>query len=348
MKMNLSVLHSWIRSALNTLMIALLVGWSLSSQANAFDALAVGNAPDGSGSWAQSVYKNSYGQRTYYVYLPKQVSAGKPLPLFVMLHGCTQGAADFAKATRMNELADQRGFVVLYPEEDSASNTLRCWNWFSPENTVRGGGELGIITGMVGDVAKNVRIDPTRIFAAGFSAGAGLVSNLMACHSDLFAAGAIHSGLEYKAATSMGDAWPAMSVGPSHDVNSTAVDAARCVGASSKIRTLVVFNGKSDTTVNPKNSDRIVQQFTLVNDLVDDGSQNGSQNLNVIYSERGQVSGGYGYDITGYGGGTAEHIRRYSIDGMAHAWSGGPQGASFTDPKGPNASQIIVDLFLGK
>lgn len=341
MRMNLSVL-------LNSLVITILVGWSISLQAHAFEPIAVGNAHDGTGSWTQAVYKNSYGQRTYYVYLPKQAGRGQPLPLFVMLHGCAQGAADFAKATRMNTLADRRGFAVLYPEEDSASNTLRCWNWFAPENATRGGGELGIITGMVGEVAKSVRIDSSRIFVAGFSAGGGLATNLMACHSDLFAAGAIHSGLEYKAATSMADAWSAMSAGPSHDVQSTVADAARCVGATSRIRTLVVFQGKSDATVNPKNADRIVEQFSLVNDLVDDGRQNGSQNLNVIASERGQVPGGDAYELFGYGGGTAEHIRKYVVDGMGHAWSGGAQGASFTDPKGPNASQIIIDLFLGK
>jgi poly(hydroxyalkanoate) depolymerase family esterase len=306
------------------------------------------SSPDGSGTWKESSYTNSYGTRAYALYVPKQVDGSHAVPLLVMLHGCGESASVFAQLTRMNTLADQRGFVVLYPQEDRASNSSLCWNWFSPDNFTRGGGELGIIMGMVDEVRKSIPIDSSRIGVAGFSAGAGLVSDLLACYSDVFSSAVVHSGLEYKAAATLNEAYPAMFVGPTHDLKPTALEAARCTGAGAKIARLLVIQGKNDTTVNPKNADRVVEQFSLVNDLLDDGQENGSQSSTALHSGQGQVPNGHSYQVSTYGGGGAEHIRKVVVDGMSHAWSGGTQGISFSDSQGPSASQMTVDLLFGQ
>jgi poly(hydroxyalkanoate) depolymerase family esterase len=324
-----------------------LLGMGLVATTNT--AFASNTAPDGTGSWTQSIYKNSYGQRAYSVYVPKSLPKNHPVPLMVMLHGCSQSADVFAKSTRMNTYADQHGFVVLYPEQDSSSNSSRCWNWYLPDNFVRGGGELGIIVGMVDEVRKSVSIDPTRIGVAGLSAGAALTSNLIACHSDLFSVGVIDAGLEYKAASSMTEAFMAMSQSPSHDIKATAQDAARCAGSKAKIVNLLVVHGMSDTTVSPKNAARIIEQFSLVNDLLDDGQANGSQTTSAIHSETGQVqNGGRTYRVSTFGGNGKEHIREVLVDGMTHAWSGGASGGSFTDPAGPSSTDMAVQLLLLK
>jgi poly(3-hydroxybutyrate) depolymerase len=52
------------------------------------------------------VYVNASGTRTYKLYVAASDSGEAP-PLFVMLHGCDQDAADFAVGTRMNELAEE-------------------------------------------------------------------------------------------------------------------------------------------------------------------------------------------------------------------------------------------------
>jgi poly(hydroxyalkanoate) depolymerase family esterase len=261
-----------------------------------------------------------------------------------MLHGCAQTSFIFAQSTRMNSLADQRGFVVLYPEQDVASNSSRCWNWFTPDNFVRGGGEIGMITGMVNEVRSKILIDSTKIGVVGFSAGGAMASNLIACYSDIFSMAVINSGLEYKAATSVNDAYLAMSQSPSHDLGPTALDAARCTGPGAKMSKLLVVQGTADVVVNPKNSGRIVNQFTLVNDLLDDGQANGSQNLNVISSEAGQIIGGHPFKVVTYGGNGHVQIRQVLVDGMPHAYSGGTLGIPFNDPTGPSTSKMAVDL----
>jgi hypothetical protein len=107
---------------------------------------------------------------------------------------------------------------------------------------------------------------------------------------------------------------------------------------------LLVVQGTADVVVNPKNSGRIVNQFTLVNDLLDDGQANGSQNLNVISSEAGQIIGGHPFKVVTYGGNGHVQIRQVLVDGMPHAYSGGTLGIPFNDPTGPSTSKMAVDL----
>jgi len=53
----------------------------------------------------------------------------------------------------MNELADQHGFIVLYPQQSLRANPLRCWNWFE-SRTRDGAGEAAAIATLVRDVAR--------------------------------------------------------------------------------------------------------------------------------------------------------------------------------------------------
>ena len=53
-----------------------------------------------------------YEGRGYALFTPGGPVAG---PLVVALHGCWQTPEDFALGTRLNESADRRGLVVLYP-----------------------------------------------------------------------------------------------------------------------------------------------------------------------------------------------------------------------------------------
>ncbi len=77
------------------------------------------------------------GTQRYRLYIPTGYDGTRPLPLVVMLHGCTQDADNIARGTRMNAAADANKIVIAYPEQPASANALRCWNWFEPAHQQR-------------------------------------------------------------------------------------------------------------------------------------------------------------------------------------------------------------------
>jgi poly(hydroxyalkanoate) depolymerase family esterase len=152
------------------------------------------------------------GTRSYKLFVPA-LHAGRKLPLILMLHGCTQSPDDFATGTGMNELAAERGFLVLYPAQAPRSNQSKCWNWFAPGDQRRGAGEPALLAEMTAQVANDHAVDPDRIYVAGLSAGAAMADILGREYSDLFAAVGVHSGLAQGAAHDVTSAFQAMHRG---------------------------------------------------------------------------------------------------------------------------------------
>ena len=150
------------------------------------------------------------------VHTPADIEPGTAVPLVCMLHGCTQDAASFAAATRMNEAADRHGFIAVYPQQDRGENAQGCWNWFQRRHQARGAGEPASIAAVVRELigtTSPLTIDPRRVFVAGLSAGGAMAAILGATYPDLFAAVAVHSGLAYGSATSVIAAFKAMARG---------------------------------------------------------------------------------------------------------------------------------------
>ena len=275
------------------------------------------------GVFVAGSYTNEAGTRDYKLYIPAGTHA-QPMPLVVMLHGCKQNPDDFAAGTRMNQLAQAQACVVLYPGQSHAVNRLGCWNWFKKEDQQRDLGEPAIVAGMTRHIAAALPIDARRIYVAGLSAGGAMAAIMAANYPDLYAAVGIHSGLPHAAAYDVISALMAMRKGP-------VVRGGTAPKAERTLVPTIVFHGDRDKTVHPSNADHVIPG----------GEANGTVTI-----ETAQVDGGHSYTRTLHqdaaGRRDAEH---WLVHGSGHAWSGGSNSDSFTDPLGPDASAQMLRFF---
>jgi poly(hydroxyalkanoate) depolymerase family esterase len=278
------------------------------------------------------------------VHVPAGLQRATAAPLVLMLHGCTQDAESFAAATRMDAVADRHGFVVAYPEQSRAANPQGCWNWFEPSHQTRGGGEPARLGGMVGAVASHHPIDPRRVFVAGMSAGGAMAAVLAATHPDVFAAVAVHSGLAYRAATSVGEAFGAMARGgPDPARRDAEVHAA--TGARARIVPSLVIHGEADRTVAPVNGRQALAAAMAVNRRAGARAA-GLDPERPSVTAHGRPDGGHPYVLRAWNDDAGVPVHAHlAVDGLGHAWSGGTAGGSFTDPRGPDASEAIWRFF---
>ena len=279
--------------------------------------------PEGA-RFIERTYSSPAGSRAYRLFIPSRYRE-QPLPLVVMLHGCTQSPDDFAAGTRMNFLAEEQNCFVVYPAQPSQANQSKCWNWFRAADQQRGRGEPSLIAGITRQIMDDYLVDRKRVYVGGLSAGAAAAAVMGATYNDLYAAIGIHSGLACGVATDLPSALVAMRQGGSgHKVVS---------GDRPPLPT-IVFHGDRDTTVHPNNGGQILEQSVRTT----------STQKKV---HRGQVPGGHAYTRTilsdASGRGMLEH---WNIHGAGHAWSGGSPAGSYTDPRGPDATREMLRFFL--
>ncbi|MBC8013227.1 MAG: PHB depolymerase family esterase [Methyloceanibacter sp.] len=284
--------------------------------------------PDGAQFLSRS-FACTAGSRNYKLYIPRRPQTGRRA-LLVMLHGGTQDADDFAAGTRMNALAEEHGFIVAYPNQSKAANASLCWNWFTPENQVRGRGEPSIIAGITSDIVADYDVDPARVFVAGLSAGGAMAAVMGATYPDLYAAVGVHSGLPYRSAADLPSAFAAMrgDAGPRGRRSRKSRGAA---DDSPRIRT-IVFHGDADNIVHPSNAANMVEA-----ERAGESVERAEARHAAIRAHTRTVT----RDKTG-----AVVVEQWLVHGSGHAWSGGSPDGTYTDPHGPDASQEMLRFFF--
>lgn len=279
------------------------------------------------GSFVTGEFTGTKGSLAYKLYTPAG-SARRRMPLIVMLHGCGQSAADFATGTGMNRLADELGFLVLYPQQSQSANLARCWNWHAPAHQSRGSGEPALIAALTRHAIALSRANSARIYVAGLSAGAGAAAVMGATYPDLFVAVGIHSGVAHGQIRALSTALSAMR----------GEGRARSVGKMRRPLPTIVFQGDRDRVVHPSNAAQFLSNL--------ERSRPGPL---VVKTVSGRSAKGRDFTRKVYTSATGDVLLEdWTIHGSGHGWSGGRAAGSYTDPDGPDASREMLRFFLAR
>jgi poly(hydroxyalkanoate) depolymerase family esterase len=291
-----------------------------------------GGVPPGA-RFLTASHTGNAGTCVYKLYVPSAY-CGHPLPLIVMLHGCTQSADDFAAGTGMNAMGEAHACFVAYPVQPRSANGSNCWNWFRPKNQQRGRGEPSLIAGIASQIMADFAIDRRRVYVAGLSAGGAAAAVLGATYPDIFAAVGVQSGLACGAARNIPSALTAMRHGRAADSNGSLLSPGYS-GNGMHVPT-IVFHGDRDRTVHPRNGDQVIEQSRAR------GNARGR-----MASQRGRIVGGHSYTQTSYLDSRDQTLHEmWVVHEAGHAWSGGSPAGSHTDPYGPDASREMLRFFL--
>jgi poly(hydroxyalkanoate) depolymerase family esterase len=301
--------------------------------------------------------------REYLQYVPAGLPAGRPLVVF--LHGCNETAAEGMAASHFNALADKERFAVVYPAQVRPTNSsapvadgngVGCWNWFLPDDQVRGGGEPAVLAGIARSVTKALRSDRRRVYVEGISAGADMTVILAAAYPDVFAAAGSLAGCAYQ---TCGDL--------------TGRLAFTQMGGRARMVPLFVENGTADVLNPAPQSVALAQSWLGLGDLVDDGTANGSFSR-VPATQATSVPGGspspgggdacvHNNSFLCLGGilGLADYpvtrttwddakgrdvLELWLVHGLAHAHPHAPGDGPYTDPLGPDVTASSYRFFL--
>lgn len=141
-------------------------------------------APAISGLWYLIVNRtngkilSSGDTRRYLLYVPDTYNPNEPVPLVINIHGFAQWPANQSNISNWNALADEEGFLVVYPM--GTSLPLR-WAASTPvEDSTDSMKEVVFISDLIDQLSAEYNIDPEHIYASGLSNGGGM-SFMLAC-----------------------------------------------------------------------------------------------------------------------------------------------------------------------
>ncbi len=300
----------------------------------------------GNGKFIEQDFNSIMGLRHYKLYIPKTSNPKNKLPLIVMLHGCAQTANDVVTSSHIYEWADKEGFAVLLPDQSILYNGFKCWNWIIPLNNSRSG-EAQVVIDMIDDVSEKHPINGQKVFAAGMSAGASMAGILGNCYPERVKAIASHDGVQYFASMVLVDFATVVLNGATVPAEQAGALGYACsvMFGPPKMMPIVIFQGMASPLMNPMHAFQIEDEFKIFNDYIDNGWRDFSaikekQITTVPDTDR------YGYTkYTMINSKNVPYIERYMINKLGHAWSGGDGRFQYNDPKGPDATAIMIKFF---
>lgn len=285
-----------------------------------------GKSSFSSGSYSKTLKTSDGLARTYLVHVPVGYDPKKEYSLVVALHGGFGSGESMEKQTRMSDLADKNGFIVVYPDGVANANGVRAWNAGNccgapSKNNID---DVGYMRQLVTSLESTYSVDTKKVFAMGMSNGA-MLSNRLACEaSDVFAAVAPVSGTPQVAVCNPTRPIPILMVHGTSDA-------------------VVPFNGGVGTSFVTKDNSFI----SVTQALSDWSSRNACLGKEVVTSIPPLTNDGITIDKIAYTNCAAATVL-YRINGGTHSWLGGTQARaqeSAAPSQSFNASKTIWEFF---
>lgn len=124
-------------------------------------------------------------------------SLSKNKALVLVLHGCVQNAEKIEELSDWKKAAVKNDFVVFYPQQKIINNASNCFNFFL-ESDINKNGECLSIYQMMRYAIDTLKVDSTRIFLYGASAGACMSEVVCANYPWLINTAAICGAIPYR------------------------------------------------------------------------------------------------------------------------------------------------------
>lgn len=186
--------------------------------------------------------------------------------LVIAIHGCTQTAAQY-RGAGWEDLADELGFYVIYPEQKPDNQTLRCWNWWDATDIGRTGGEVESIAQMIEHVASTRGVDRTRIYVTGLSAGGGMSVVVAAMYPEVIRGAGIMAGMPFDCVASSLESYACSISSRDRQPSDWAARVQAAHAYTGTYPRVSVWVGSADAIVVPGNSREVVEQFTALHGI---------------------------------------------------------------------------------
>jgi poly(hydroxyalkanoate) depolymerase family esterase len=289
-------------------------------------------------------FTGAEGTRAWRLAVPSRHDRAQSRAMLVMLHGCLQDAADIARGTRFDDIAEAEGILVLYPEQPESANPRKCWNWFDQANQSRDGGEPALLAALIAQVGAQHGADPARIHLAGVSAGAAMAGLLAVAYPERYASLSSASGIAWRAAPDVMRALTVMQQGAGEGLpDVTAMLAA--MGERARAFPVLVVHGRADQVVSVRNAEETARQFVALHDAL-----GGRSKLPSLVPAELPATQANGYTVRERQWRDAAGTPLVSlvvVDELGHAWSHGAPAGTFTDVSGPDIS-VRIGAFVAR
>jgi poly(hydroxyalkanoate) depolymerase family esterase len=155
-------------------------------------------------------FGNNPGNMRMHIYVPDVRPASAAI--VVAMHGCGGSGPGFYSGSQFASLADQYGFIVIYPTATQQAGFGNCFDtWSEASKRHDGGSDPVSIVSMVTYAARQHGGDLNRVYATGSSSGGMMTQHLLAVYPDVFKAGASFMGVPFGCFANAADFPPSTS-----------------------------------------------------------------------------------------------------------------------------------------